>query len=296
MKMGEDTKVAVASTTGKAVAKKADIRSLLEGDAFQAQIARVLPSHLKPERFIRIAITAMTKTPLLAECEHASFFNCLLSLSQLGLEPDGRRAHLIPFRNNRRQCVECQLIIDYKGLVELAMRSGTVSNIHADVVCVEDAFSYNIGEIKEHKINFAKPRGDVYAVYAICRFKDGTSKTEVLSCDEVNEIRARSKSGGDGPWVTDWKEMAKKTAFRRLSKWLPLSAEYRDALDLDDDRIVEVAAREVAAGPRVDLAKRLGAGGNVEPAVVDFGVGEGPQMGSATPAPAGITPADALPL
>jgi recombination protein RecT len=207
-----------------------DIKSLLTGDKFKGEVARALPTHLKPERFIRIACTALTKTPKLMGCTPQSFFNSLLTLSQLGIEPDGRRAHLIPYGT------ECQLIIDYKGIVELVMRNGNVSNIHADVVCEHDAFEYDKGDIKTHKIDFRKPRGDMYAVYAICRFKDGTEKTEVMTKDDVDGIRGRSKAGKAGPWVTDYNEMAKKTVFRRLSKWLTLSPEQRDALEKDDDQ------------------------------------------------------------
>jgi recombination protein RecT len=213
------------------IAKKSDVRSLIESDAFKAQIQKALPKHLTPDRFIRVAVTAMTRTPKLAECTQASLFNALLTCSQLGIEPDGRRAHLIPYGK------DCQLIIDYKGLAELAMRSGVVANIHADVVCDADTFEYDRGSVRTHTIDFRKPRGKVYAVYAICRFKDGTEKAEVLSAEEVEAVRKRSRAGQAGPWVTDWNEMAKKTAFRRLSKWLPLSPEYRDALDHDADAI-----------------------------------------------------------
>jgi len=213
------------------IAKKSDVRSLIESDAFKAQIQKALPKHLTPDRFIRVAVTAMTRTPKLAECTQASLFQSLLTCSQLGIEPDGRRAHLIPYGK------DCQLIIDYKGLAELAMRSGVVANIHADVVCDADTFEYDRGTVGAHKIDFRKPRGKVYAVYAICRFKDGTEKAEVLSAEEVEAVRKRSRAGQAGPWVTDWNEMAKKTAFRRLSKWLPLSPEYRDALDHDADAI-----------------------------------------------------------
>jgi recombination protein RecT len=211
------------------------IRALLDDDKFKVQVARALPKHLTPDRFMRVAATAIMKTPLLKECEQVSFINALLSLSQLGIEPDGRRAHLIPFKNNKRGVVECTLIIDYKGLVELAMRSGTVANIHADVVCENDVFVYDCGEIKEHKINFRQPRGKVYAAYAMCKFKDGTVKAEVMSLEEIGAIKDRSKAGSFGPWITDWNEMAKKTVFRRLSKWLPLSPEYREILDHDAD-------------------------------------------------------------
>lgn len=212
------------------------IREMIEGDAFKAQIKKALPKHLTPDRFIRIAITAMTRTPKLTQCTQASLFGALLNLSQLGIEPDGRRAHLIPYGQ------ECQLIIDYKGLVELVMRSGLVANIHADIVCENDVFEYNRGIITNHLIDFKQSRGVVYAVYAICRFKDGTEKSEVMTKEEVEAIRTRSPAGKSGPWVTDWNEMAKKTVFRRLSKWLPLSPEYRDALEVDDDKFDAIGA------------------------------------------------------
>lgn len=228
--MSENTQVVKGGASG-------GIRGLIEGDQFKAQVAKALPKHLTPDRFIRVACTTLMRVPKLAECDKTSFFNALLSLSQLGLEPDGRRAHLIPFNNTKRGCVECQLIIDYKGLAELAMRSGTISSLHADVVCENDEFAYDRGQVLKHVIDFRKPRGAVYAVYSIARFKDATEKAEAMSVDEVEAIRNRSRAGNSGPWVTDWNEMAKKTVFRRLSKWLPLSPECRDSLDNDDDAI-----------------------------------------------------------
>jgi recombination protein RecT len=224
------------------------IKELLRGEAFREQVRLALPAHLKPERFIRVALTAMTRTPDLAKCTQESFFKCLLDLSAAGLEPDGRRAHLIPYRNNKAGITECTLIIDYKGLVELIMRSGLVSTIHADIVCENDVFEYNLGEITRHVIDFKAPRGKAYAAYAMCRLKDGTVKTEVMTVEEIERIRKRSRAGQSGPWVTDWNEMAKKTAFRRLSKWLPLSAEYRDAIDKDGD-VIETTARIVNEAP-----------------------------------------------
>lgn len=212
---------------------KNEIRAFIEGDKFKAEVARVLPTHLNAERFIRIAITATTRSPKLLECTPQSFFKCLLDLSALGLEPDGRRAHLIPFGR------DCTLVVDWKGLAELAMRSGIVSVLHADIVCENDEFNYDRGELKAHKVNYKEPRGKAYAVYALCRFKDGNEKCDVMSIDEVNAIRKRSRSGNNGPWVTDFNEMAKKTVFRRLSKWLPLSAEFRDALDKDGDVVLD---------------------------------------------------------
>jgi len=220
---------------------KKGLRALLEGDAFKQAITSALPKHLPAERFIRVAITAMTRTPKLADCDQATFFNALLTLSQCGIEPDGRRAYLIPFENRKRGVTECQLIISYMGLLELAMRTGEISNVHADKVCENDLFEYDRGQIGRHAIDFKRPRGKAYAYYALCRFKDGTEKAEVMTVDEVDAIRSRSRAGNSGPWVTDFDEMAKKTVFRRLSKWLPISSEYRDALEKDADQLPSMA-------------------------------------------------------
>lgn len=213
------------------------IRQHLESDQFKAAVAKALPKHLTPDRFIRVACTTVMRTPKLAQCDQTSFLNAVLTLSQLGIEADGRRAHLIPFENRKRGVTECQLIIDYKGLAELAMRSGVVSCLHADVICENDEFEYDAGQLKRHRINFKQPRGAVYAVYALCRFKDGAEKCDVMTREDVEDIRKRSRAGNNGPWVTDWNEMAKKTVFRRLSKWLPLSPEFRDAVDADEEEL-----------------------------------------------------------
>lgn len=237
------TAVAPANGAAATPAKQDNsIRGWLRSSAMKDQIAQALPKHCSADRFLRVTLTALTKTPKLADCDQASFFKCLLDLSSLGLEPDGRRAHLIPFENRRRGVTECQLIIDYKGIAELVMRSGLVSNLHADVVCENDEFDYDKGFITVHRIDFKKPRGKAYAVYCVCRFRDGTEKCDVMTLDDVESIRKRSKAGTSGPWMTDFNEMAKKTVFRRLSKWLPWSPEIRNALDADDDQYEEKPA------------------------------------------------------
>lgn len=240
-----------------AITKTQDIKSLINSDSMREQFSRALPKHLDAERFCRIAITATTRTPKLMDCTPASVMKCLLDLSAMGLEPDGRRAHLIPYENRKEGYIECQLIVDFKGIAELVMRSGLVSFIHADKVCEGDIFEVDCGEIKKHVIDYLKPRGKAYAYYALVHFKDGGKKSEVMTRDEVESIRKRSRAGTSGPWVTDFDEMAKKTVFRRCSKWLQLSPEIRDALEKDDDRIDERAMRN--ATPRPGFAAALAA-------------------------------------
>lgn len=214
---------------------KNDIRSMLAGETFKRQVALALPKHMTPDRFARVALTALTRTPKLLDCTRESLLKCLMDCSQLGLEPDGRNAHLIPYENRKLGIVECQMIIDWKGLVALARRSGEVAVFRAELVKREDHFEWRNGEVT-HLIDWRRDRGETECVYSYVKFKDGAEDWEVMTLAEVNAIRSRSRAANAGPWVTDFDEMAKKTAIRRHSKRLTLSPEFRDALEKDGDQ------------------------------------------------------------
>jgi len=216
-------------TTAISTDKPRSLKDMIASPAMQQQFAAALPQHLSPERFGRIAITALSRTPKLKECTQESVFKCLLDLSAMGLEPDGRHAHLIPYGK------ECTLIVDYKGLVALVRRSGDVAKIHADVVCDGDTFEHSMGEVTCHTYDLTKERGAPYAAYAQVTLKDGSTQAAIMSKTEIEAIRKRSRSGNNGPWVSDWNEMAKKTTFRRLTKWLTISPELSDAIAKADE-------------------------------------------------------------
>jgi recombination protein RecT len=233
------------------------IRDQLNNPAMLAQIQRALPGHMTADRMARVALTALTRVPKLAECTQASFFKCLLDLSAWGLEPDGRRAHLIPYGR------ECTLVLDYKGLVELCYRSGYVKDIHTDVVRQGDTFVYTLGKIQQHtpfafRLDAEKPEtaGDIIAAYCIVQMKDDATHQEVMTKQEIDGIRSRSKAGNSGPWQTDYAEMAKKTVFRRASKWLPLSSEVIEAFDKDADTLPPI--QSVSKVESVDVSELFG--------------------------------------
>jgi len=230
-------------STAVATRPQDTIQHLLSSEDFKKKVALAIPRHLSADRFARIALVAINKTPKLVQCTKTSLLQCLYDLSALGLEPDGRRAHLIPYGD------KCTLIIDYKGIAELVRRSGEVSDLHADIICDGDEFSYcfGTGSHLKHKIELRKPRGEVIGAYSYVRLKDGTDSFDVMGKDEVEAIRKRSRSGSSGPWVTDWNEMAKKTVFRRHSKWLPLSPDLRDAIEKDEDVDLKGGAIDVGA-------------------------------------------------
>ncbi|NIQ92422.1 MAG: hypothetical protein GWN93_26955 [Deltaproteobacteria bacterium] len=226
---------ALQEKSADAVPKPKTVKDWITTDSFKDAIKKALPSHMSTERFIRIALTAFMRTPKLADCTQQSLFQVLLDLSSLGLEPDGRRAHIVPYRNKNRGITNAQLIIDYKGLIELGKRSGEVKMWSAHIVCKNDFFSWDSGEVI-HKVDFFSDRGAMVGAYSHVITRDDIHDYEVMTFDEVESIRKRSKSSDDGPWKTDFLEMAKKTVIRRHSKRLTLSPEFADALEKDFDR------------------------------------------------------------
>lgn len=184
--------------------------------AMGPEFAKVLPKVLTPDRFCRVVLSAINKNPTLAQAlsdpkNQASALAAFMKAAESGLEPDGRRATINCYKKSNGG-YDITFIPMYQGLCELAMRSGQISNIHADKVCENDDFKWDTGKIS-HTINFKEPRGKVYAYYCVVTFKDGSTKTETMSLDEVNQIKARSSSvkfSKSGPWFTDFDEMAKK--------------------------------------------------------------------------------------
>jgi recombination protein RecT len=206
------------------------------------QIAMCLPKHLTAERLTRIALTCLRQNPKLQECEPTSFIASVMQAAQLGLEPGVLgQCHLVPFWNNKTKRMECQFMAGYRGLIDLSRRSGNIVSIIARAVYENDIFNFEFGlnELLEHKPSLVN-KGEVVAFYAIALLKDGGHQFEVMSKNEINEIRDKYSKSKDkngeyrGPWETSYDEMAKKTVLRRLFKWLPASPEMQKAAILDE--------------------------------------------------------------
>lgn len=200
-------------------------------------IAQVLPRHIKADRLIKVALMAMNRQPELLNCTPSSLFQALMMSGQLGLEPDGilGSAYLVPFGT------QCTLIPGYRGLIDLARRSGLIKSIEAHLVRLGDKFECAFG-LDPHLVHTPVFPGDenylknehIIGAYAVAKLTDGGEQFEVMSRAEIDAIRHRSKASKSGPWVSDFGEMAKKTVIRRIMKYLPLSVEMVSALELDN--------------------------------------------------------------
>ena len=212
--------------------------------AMKPQMAMALPKHINADRMARIVLTEIRRVPKLIECDRNSLLGAVMTCSQLGLEPGNGLGHayLLPFDKRAKVDgswktvgVDCQLIIGYRGMIDLARRSGQIVSLTARTVYTNDRFSYRFGldETVEH-VPAEGERGALTHVYAVAKLKDGGVQFEVMSRAEIEKVRAGSKAKDNGPWVSHFEEMAKKTAIRRLFKYLPVSIEMQRAVTLDE--------------------------------------------------------------
>lgn len=213
-------------------AKVQNVHQMLERG--KKQLALALPRHITPDRMVRIVLTEVQKTPELLNCSQQSLLGAVIQAAQLGLEPGlAGMAYLVPFKG------QVQLIPGYRGLMNLAQRSGMVSVIYSEVVCRQDDFEFELGLdlVLKHRPSDDRDPSNVASIshaYAVAKLKDGGQQFVVMTKKEVDTIRGRSRASAKGPWVTDYAAMAKKTVIRQLCKFLPMSVELQTAVSLDE--------------------------------------------------------------
>ena len=229
----------IAKTQGtKAVSKKQPQTIKDYINAMSGEIAKALPQVMTPERFTRIALSAVSNTPKLGNCTPQSFLGAMMNAAQLGLEPNTPlgQAYLIPFENRKKGITECQFQIGYKGLIDLAYRSGEVKMIDAQTVYENDEFEYELGmdPVLKHKPARTN-RGNPIYFYATFKLTNGGQGFQVMSIEDVQEhAKKYSKTYNNGPWQTNFEEMAKKTVLKKLLKYAPLKTEFVKQVTSDE--------------------------------------------------------------
>ena len=227
--------------------KKMTVKGLMQ--IATPEIQKALPKHMTPDRMARILMTEIHRVPKLQDADPHSFMGAAMQACQLGLEPGSHLGHvyMIPFFNGKRRCLEVQLMMGYRGMVELAYRSGKVSKIRAEFVRTNDVFdpmespilfnrSFENGDEKkagDETLLMPAPKKPIQWVFAEAQMKDGSYHSVVMDMQEVLKARDASKNSNN-VWDKWFTEMAKKTAIRRLSKLLPMSPEMADASDLEN--------------------------------------------------------------
>lgn len=204
----------------------------------EGEIAKALPSVITPDRFTRMVLSAISATPKLAECTPKSFLGAMMNAAQLGLEPNTPlgQAYILPYKN--KDTMEAQFQIGYKGLIDLAYRSGEVELVQAHIVYANDLFEceYGLDPKLTHKPADSN-RGDPVKVYAVFKTKSGGYGFEVMSMDDVRNHAAKyskAYNSAYSPWKTNFEEMAKKTVLKRVLKYAPLKSDFVREVSQDE--------------------------------------------------------------
>ena len=297
--MSDGNGTAIAERPSNAVAKRADanpakgLQALLESR--REAIAAVLPKHLNADRLLKIALVAVSKNELLMKCSQTSILQSVMTAAQLGLDCGGAlgSAYLVPFFDNKKSAYECQLVIGYRGLIDLARRSGQIVSIEARIVYEGDTFDldYSIEGAKlTHKPCLDGDPGEMRLVYGVACLKDGGHQFELMTKAQIEKIRMISQTGKKnfGPWRDHYGEMARKTVVKRLAKYLPISVELTDAIDndnkaegFDPSLIVTQPDQTAKLNDRLSQARQTSAAALPEPIDVTPEPGEIPNDDSA---------------
>lgn len=219
-----------AKKNNKVASPSTGMKNMLK--AMESEIKAALPSMVSSERFQRVALTAFSSNPKLQQCNPTSFLAAMMTSAQLGLEPNTPlgQAYLIPYGTN------CQFQIGYKGLLELAQRSGKFKTVYSHAVYENDDFDieYGLEQTLKHKPNF-NDRGEAIGYYAVYKLTNEGEAFIYMTKDEVLRFaKEKSKTFGSGPWQTDFDAMAKKTVIKQLLKYAPISIEIQRALVQDE--------------------------------------------------------------
>jgi len=202
-------------------------------------MAQALPKHMDIDRLTRLAMTTIRTTPALKDADVGSLLGAVMQAAQLGLEP-GLMGHcyLLPFINKNKGIKEVQFIIGYKGMIDLARRSGHIKSIYAHAVYSNDEFDYELGLESKlvHKPTMNADKGEFVGAYAVAHFKDGGYQFGFMSKADIEKRKGRSKAANSkfSPWTSDYEEMAKKTVVRHMWKYLPISVEVQQQVAYDE--------------------------------------------------------------
>lgn len=256
----------------QAMTKKAEtgnfttLRSML--DKQKEEIAKALPAQMDVEKMIRVALTAVHKTPALLKCDPLSIVGCVMQAAELGLELSGvlGQCYMVPRYNKHIGMDAASFQVGYRGFQTLAYRSGKVQAFPLRVVYERDKFTvaYGTSHYIIHEPFLDGDPGKVRAFYAVLKFTGGgEADFEVMSIQQMEAHRDKYRSTkGVGPWDTNFEEMGKKTVCRRLAKRAPVSTDLVQAAVLDeygeaglDQRLTDGGTTAEATKARLEMLK-----------------------------------------
>ena len=240
-------------------------RSLSRLQVFRKEISpmeiefkNALPAHIPVERFMRVVMTAVGDNPQLLEADRRSLFSSCTKAAQDGLLPDGREGAIVAYKDHKANKVIAQWLPMIAGIRKKVRNSGEIATWDVHAVFEGDVFNFELGDEPKiiHKPSLSN-RGKMIAVYSIATLKTGEKSRDVMSIEDCEKIRSKSKAKF-GPWIDPifYPEMCKKTVAKRHSKVLPMSTDLDDLIRQDDD-LYDMNAASDRAMPEKDRSNLI---------------------------------------
>jgi recombination protein RecT len=199
-------------------------------------LSNIVPNEMCAKRLIRLFYVELSKSQKLNKCTVESICGAIMSCAQMGLEPGiAGMVYLIPRWDGDTRTTKLTVQLGYRGMIEMAYRTGVISTIKAFTVYGNDEFSIELGnkDLIIHKRKIGN-KGQAIGYYAIVTMKDGEKHFDFMDIEDIEKVRARSKTPNEGPWISDYDQMAQKTVIRRILKLAPTSVNLNAGISFDE--------------------------------------------------------------
>lgn len=203
---------------------------------YNEKIVKFLPEGFSQEKLMSQVINLLDKNNDLKKCTPKSIVSGVIASASLGLtlESPFEMAYLVPYYIKEQGYV-AQFQISWKGYKSLAKRFDEILDVYANCVYEGDDFDYELGLYSNkklvHKPYIAKTRQELNErkllyVYAGIKYKDGRDNFIVLDYNEIESLRRRNpmqKEEPSGAWKTNYDDMAKAKAIKKLKNEFPVN-------------------------------------------------------------------------
>lgn len=219
----------------------------------RASFEDLLPSKKAADRFMRILISLPIMSPAIMACSPESIIRAAILCARDGLEPDGRHAALVPFKNRKAGTTEATYMPMVHGWIRKAFETGEFRTINVHEVREADYFDYAYGlnEHLDHKPAEGE-RGEITKFYALYKLLNGGQDFLVMTVADMHDWAKNHAQNAyntqDSLYHTDFEAWAKKTVVKRVLHFAPTSIQL---VDEDDNGM-----RNVTPPPSFDVGAR----------------------------------------
>jgi recombination protein RecT len=224
----------------------------IQSEGYRNLINNTLSDPKRAEKFIAAISSAVAVNPALQECDAGTILSGALVGESLNLSPSTSLGHyyLVPYNDNANGRKVAQFQLGFKGILELAMRSGQYKRINVLSLKEGEVVSWNplSEELKVNIIEDDDKREQLptIAYYATFELTNGFTKSlywskAKMEAHATRYSKAYKNKSGSSFWLVDFDAMAYKTMLRQLlGKWGVKSTEFQIAFNADQATVKKV--------------------------------------------------------